>query len=372
VSGAPAKGGASPLLAARRRWGRLSPGPLPLPVRIVGVLIFFSLPLIFQWTGLQTGRYWLDVLNTVGLYAILALSLNVILGHAGMFNMGHAAFFGIGAYTTGILNTLHGWPIFLTLPVAGLAAGILAYVVARPIIHLRGDYLLIVTIGIVEIVRIAFTNDIFGLTGGPNGIVGISRPFFFGFRISQPFHFFYLIWAAVAITMLLFHFLEHSRFGRALKFIKEDTVAAEGIGVDTSRFKALAFVIGAVFAGFAGTLYAAKMGTISPESFNFGESVLLFTIVILGGSGSQRGVILGSFLVMGLPEVFRDFEDYRLLIFGAALVLMMIFRPQGLLPPGPSAYRLPPPWDTANGAAANGGPAANGGGSAADGGGKDG
>ncbi|MDR2199420.1 MAG: branched-chain amino acid ABC transporter permease [Deltaproteobacteria bacterium] len=301
--------------------------------------------MIFKITGLATARYWLDLLNTVGLYAILALSLNVILGHAGMFNMGHAAFFAVGAYTTAVLNTLCGFGVFLTLPLAGAAAGLFAYVVARPIIHLRGDYLLIVTIGIVEIIRIALVNDIFGVTGGPNGIVGISRPILFGYRVSRPHQFFYLIWFFVALTYILFHFLERSRFGRALKFIKEDTVAAEGIGVDASRYKLMAFVIGAVFAGFAGTLYSAKMGTISPDSFNFAESVILFTIVILGGSGSQKGVLLGAFLVMGLPEVFRGFENYRLLIFGAALVVMMIFRPQGLIPPVPARYVLPPPWD---------------------------
>ncbi|MDR2339687.1 MAG: branched-chain amino acid ABC transporter permease [Deltaproteobacteria bacterium] len=311
--------------------------------------MFFALPLVFQLLGLASARYWLDVLNVVGIYAILALSLNVILGYAGMFNMGHAAFFGIGAYTTAILNTIYGWPIFLTLPVAGAAAGLFAYVVARPIIHLRGDYLLIVTIGIVEIIRIALTNNVFGLTGGSNGIMGISRPYLFGFRISQPFHFFYLIWAAVAITVVVFRSLEESRYGRALKFIKEDTVAAEGIGVDTNGLRLMAFVVGATFAGFAGTIYSARMGTISPESFNFAESVTLFTIVILGGSGSQRGVILGAFLVAGLPELFRGLDKYRLLMFGAALVLMMIFRPQGLLPPKPASYRLPPPWDKPGG-----------------------
>jgi branched-chain amino acid transport system permease protein len=325
-------------------------------LKILGVAAFFCLPLAFRLTGLATAPYWLGVLNNVGISAILALSLNVILGHAGMFNMGHAAFFALGAYTTGVLNTVCGWPIFATLPVAGLAAGLFAYIAARPIIHLRGDYLLIVTIGIVEIIRIALINNVFGLTGGPNGIFGISRPQLFGFKIALPFHFFYLIWLSVALTALVFHFLERSRFGRALKFIKEDTVAAEGIGVNTSRLKILAFTIGAVFAGFAGTLYAAQMGTISPESFTFAESVMLFTIVILGGSGSQKGVILGAFLVMGLPEVFRGFQNYRLLVFGAALVLMMIFRPQGLLPPKAAEYQLPPPWDKFQSPPGQGGP----------------
>jgi branched-chain amino acid transport system permease protein len=318
---------------------------LPLPVLAAGALLFFLIPVFFRAAGLVSAPYWLDVLNTVGLYAILALSLNVILGHCGMFHMGHAAFFAVGAYVTAVLNLDYGWPVLWTLPVAGIAAGLFAAVVAGPIIHLRGDYLLIVTIGIVEIIRIALTNDIFGLTGGPNGRMGIARPSVFGFRITRPQHFFYLIWFSVAVSLVMFRRLELSRFGRALKFIKEDPVAAEGIGINTSRHKLLAFVIGAVWAGFAGTLYAARMRTISPDSFNFNESVVLFTIVILGGSGSQRGVLLGSFLIMGLPELFRGFQNSRLLVFGAAMVVMMIFRPQGLLPSRPASYHLPPPWD---------------------------
>ena len=306
-------------------------------LQVLLALAFFALP----WLGL--GSYWLDVLNMVGLYAILSLSLNIILGHAGMFHMGHAAFFAIGAYTTAILNTSYGWPIFATLPLAGLAAGIFATVVAAPIIHLRGDYLLVVTIGIVEIVRIALINNIFGLTGGSNGLVGIARPVFFGFRLTRPHHFFYLIWGFVALSMLLFYWLEHSRFGRALKYIKEDQMAAESMGVNTSRYKLLAFSIGAVWAGFVGTIYASQMRTISPGSFNFWESVVLFMIVILGGSGNQKGVLLGSFLVVGLPELFRGLQSSRLLVFGAALVIMMIFRPQGLLPPKTRNYKLPKP-----------------------------
>lgn len=305
-------------------------------VQAILAILFFMVPQF----GLKP--YWLGVLNQVGLYALLALSLNIILGHAGMFHMGHAAFFAVGAYATGILNTVHGWPIFATLPVAGLAAGLFALIVAAPIIHLRGDYLLVVTIGIVEIVRIALVNDIFGLTGGANGIIGISRPVFFGLRITKPGQFFYLIWGFVAITIILFHWLENSRFGRALNFIREDPVAAEGVGVNASRYKLMAFVIGAAWAGFVGTIYASQMRTISPGSFNFWESVVLFMIVILGGSGNKTGVLLGAFLVVGLPELFRGFQDSRLLFFGAALVLMMIFRPQGLLPPKGRAYRLPP------------------------------
>ncbi len=303
--------------------------------QIALVIVFFCLPQF----GL--GAYRLDVLNMVGMYAILALSLNIILGHCGMFHMGHAAFFAIGAYTTAILNTQHGWPILWTMPLAGIMAGLFAVAVAAPIIHLRGDYLLVVTIGIVEIVRIALVNDVFGLTGGPNGIVGIARPVLFGFRFTRPQHFFYFIWGFATLSYIMFNWLEHSRFGRALKYIKEDTVAAESMGVNTSRYKLLAFAIGAVWAGFVGTIYASQMRTISPGSFNFWESVVLFTIVILGGSGNQKGVLLGSFLVVGLPELFRDLQASRMLVFGAALIVMMIFRPQGLLPPKPRNYVIP-------------------------------
>ena len=282
--------------------------------------------------------YWTDVFNNVGLYAILALSLNVILGHCGLFHMGHAAFYAIGAYTAAILNTMYGVPVLWLMPLAGILAGLFAMIVARPIIHLRGDYLLIVTIGIVEIVRIALINNVFDITGGANGFFGISRPSVFGFKISKPDHFFYLIWGFAALTIFLLMRLEHSRFGRALLYIKEDEVAAGGSGINVAHHKLVAFVIGAVWAGMCGTIYAAKMTIIAPESFSFAESVILFTIVILGGSGSIPGVILGSFLLVGLPEVFRGLAEYRMLVFGAAMVLMMIFRNQGLLPPGPKRY----------------------------------
>jgi branched-chain amino acid transport system permease protein len=284
--------------------------------------------------------YWVDVLNNIGIYAILALSLNFILGHAGMFHMGHAAFFAVGAYITAILNTMYHIPIIWLMPLSGIAAALFAAVVARPIIHLRGDYLLIMTIGIVEIVRIALVNDIFGVTGGANGIFGIGRPEFFGLKIRRPHQFYYYIWIFLGISVLLFRMLEDSRFGRALNCIKEDELAAEGCGINTAHYKLIAFVLGAFWAGMVGNIYASKMMIISPESFSFWESVLYFTIVILGGSGSIPGVILGAFLIVGLPEIFRQFASARMLIFGAAMVIMMIFRPSGILPPLPRIYKL--------------------------------
>ena len=309
-------------------------------MKVPGHLLAGALFALLLCAPLALDRYWVDVLNSIGLYAILGLSLNIILGYAGMFHMGHAAFYAIGAYTTAILNTSYGVPVLWTLPLSGLAAALFALAVARPIIHLRGDYLLIVTIGMVEIVRIALINDVFGITGGANGIFGIDRPQLFGFKIRQPQHFFYLIWLFVGLTILLFSLLERSRFGRALNYLREDEVAAEGSGINTAAYKLAAFVLGAGWAGMAGTVFAAKMTIISPESFSFWESVVLFMIVILGGAGNIAGVILGAFLVVGLPEVFRDFASARMLFYGLAMMFMMIYRTQGILPPRPRVYSL--------------------------------
>jgi branched-chain amino acid transport system permease protein len=289
---------------------------------------------------LGLNAYWVDVFNSIGIYVVLSLSLNLIVGHAGIFNLGHAAFYAMGAYTAAIINTQYHIPVLLLIPVSGVVAGLFALIVARPIIHLRGDYLCIVTIGVGEILRIALVNNVFGITGGSNGIFGISRPNIFGLVIRTPTQFYYLIWVFVALTVFLFYLLEYSRFGRALNYLREDEVAAEGSGINTAHYKLWAFVVGAAWAGMIGNIYAAKMTIISPESFSFWESVVMFTIVILGGSGSIPGVLLGALLIVGLPELFREFASARMLIFGAAMVIMMIFRTQGLIPARLRTYRL--------------------------------
>ena len=276
--------------------------------------------------------YGVDVLDSVGLYALLALSLNLILGEAGLYDMGHAAFFAVGAYATAILSTRFGVPVLLTLPAAALAAGLFAALVALPVLRLRGDYLLIVTVGLGEIVRIALVNDVGGLTGGANGIFGIPRPVLLGMKLKTPEQHFWLIWGAVGLTVLVFRRLSASRFGRQLRALREDEVAAEGSGVDTARARLTVFVLGSAWAGMAGTLFAAKMTVVSPESFGFWESVLVFAMVLLGGAGSIPGVLLGAFLVAGLPELFRGLAGARMLVFGLALMAMMVFRPGGLWP----------------------------------------
>lgn len=290
---------------------------------------------------LALNDYWIDVLNQVALYAVLGLSLDLIVGRTGLFNLGHAAFYAVGAYTAAILNTRYHLPILALLPVSAAAAALFAAAIARPIIKLRGDYLCIVTIGVGEIVRIALINDVFGITGGVNGIFGIARPRLFGLVIRRPVHFHFLLWGFLGLTVLLFSRLHRSRFGRALTCVREDDTAAEGSGIDTASYKLAAFALGAAWAGMAGALYAAKMTIIAPESFNFWESVVMFALVILGGAGSIPGVILGAFLIVGLPEAFRGFAQARLFIFGLAMMAMMIFRTGGILPARPRRFEIP-------------------------------
>ncbi|MCL5045357.1 MAG: branched-chain amino acid ABC transporter permease, partial [Actinobacteria bacterium] len=208
----------------------------------LGYAVLGAALLVYPWLANQ---YWTDVATFFGLYIMLGLSLNIIVGYAGMFNLGHAAFYAVGAYSTGILSTILHIPTLILLPVSGLLAAAFAYLMARPILHLRGDYLAIVTIGFGEIVRIALYNDPGGLTGGPNGILGIARPSLGFFTFRHPMDYYYLILAFVAFTVYAMKRLEDSRIGRAWNYIREDEVAAEAMGIDTTGYKLLAFVLGA-------------------------------------------------------------------------------------------------------------------------------
>lgn len=275
--------------------------------------------------------YWIDIGFYFGIYALLGMSLNVVLGEVGLFDLGHTGFYAIGAYVTAILNTRFGIPVLALAPVSAIVAGLFAWLVTSPVIHLKGDYLCIVTIGIGEIVRLTMINNPFGMTGGPNGINGIDNPALL-FPIESSRQFYYYIWAIIGISIFALHRLQRSRTGRAWNFIREDEIAAEACGVDVRSHKLWAFVIGAAFAGLAGNIYASKQMSVSPESFTFMESSLLFCIVLLGGLGSIPGTILGALVITIFPEVFRPFANYRLLFFGLALMAMMIFRPAGILP----------------------------------------
>ena len=278
-------------------------------------------------------NYYIDVVFFFGIYALLGLSLNIVLGEVGLFDLGHAGFYAIGAYTTAILNTKLGIPILLLLPVSAIAAGLFAYIVCSPIIHLRGDYLCIVTIGMGEIVRLALINNPFDLTGGPNGVYGIDFPSFGGpFVVDSSIEYYFLIWVIVVLSIIGLIRLQRSRIGRAWNCIREDEVAAGSSGIDVRYYKLLAFVIGAALAGVAGNIYASKLMAVSPESFSFWESCMLFCIVLIGGMGSIPGILIGAAFISLFPEIFRPFAMYRMLIFGLVMILMMMFRPGGVWP----------------------------------------
>jgi len=310
----------------RRKFPALT---LPRPARLALLLASIAFLISFPF---WVSRYWVDVGFYVGLYALLGLGLNVILGEVGLFNLGHAAFWAIGAYTTAILNVRFGVPTLALLPVSALVAAGCAWLVSSPIIHLRGDYLCIVTIALGEIVRLVLINNPGGFTGGPNGIVGIARPSIFGHTIRTPTDFYFLIWVLVALCAFGLRQLQRSRIGRAWNYIREDEIAAAAMGVDVRSLKLLAFVIGASLAGMAGNVFAAKMRMVSPDSFTFMESCLMFVVVLLGGMGSIPGTIFGAALVVLFPEIFRPVAQYRMLFFGLALAATMYFRPGGLWP----------------------------------------
>ena len=277
--------------------------------------------------------YYIDIAFYFGIYALLGLSLNIVLGEVGLFDLGHAGFYAIGAYVTAILNTRYGIPILVLLPVSGLAAALFAYIVCSPIIHLKGDYLCIVTIGVGEIVRIALINNPFDLTGGPNGVFGIDFPRIGEFLvIDSSLEYYFLIWAVVGLSIIGLISLQNSRIGRAWNCIREDGIAASASGIDVRYYKLMAFVLGAGLAGIAGNIYASKLMCVSPESFSFWESCLMFCIVLIGGMGSIPGVLIGAAFISLFPEIFRPFAMYRMLVFGSVMILMMMFRPGGFWP----------------------------------------
>lgn len=297
--------------------------PLWWQVGLIAVAALLPLPL---------GDYYRSVLWRTGLYAILGLSLNIIVGYAGLFQLGHAAFYALGAYTAALLNLYLDVPLLLTLPASILVAAAFGYLITRPILHLRGDYLCIVTIAFGEVVRLALVNNIFGITGGANGLSGIDRPILFGLVLRQPIYHYYLVLLFLIIAIVTVQRLENSRLGRAWMCVREDEVAAEAMGIDTVRVKLLAFVIGSAWAGLAGWLYAGKLTVISPDLGKFLESVIMFCIVVLGGAGSIPGVFVGTLGMVTLPELSRPLKAWRDAWLGVAMVVMMIARPEGLWP----------------------------------------
>lgn len=274
---------------------------------------------------------WQAVAITFLIFAVVALSQDIVLGKSGMFNMGQALFFGMGAYTTAILNAQFGWPMLATIPLAILIPAVFGVILAGPIVHLRGDYLLVVTIGFNIVFVQVVQNNLGGVTGGPNGIFGLDSMSLFGIQLISQIAVYYFAFAVLLLTLWIMRNLEHSKVGRALHYLREDQLAAESIGINTRVYKIFAFALGAGIAGLAGTVYATQYAAVSPEGFDFIQSVLFFSIVIVGGS-SVPGVLIGVFVMFVLPEIFREFATWRFFIFGFAMIAAMILRPRGIIP----------------------------------------
>ncbi|TVM17635.1 branched-chain amino acid ABC transporter permease [Oceanidesulfovibrio indonesiensis] len=312
---------------------------LAAPPLWIYILIGAALALAFPWF---TSRYAQDIAISVLIYISLGLGLNVVVGLCGLLDLGYIAFYGVGAYTYALLSIHYGFPFWVALPFAATFAAIAGCFIGYPTLRMRGDYLAIVTLGFGEIIRIVLNNWM-SLTNGPNGLLGIDAPavlipdFSDGFSLEVFFlknlgYLYYVALGLAIFSIVGVYRLNFSRIGRAWEAIREDETAAELMGVNTFRFKLLAYAMGAVFGGLAGAFFAARMRFVSPESFTFIESALVLSMVVLGGMGSIPGIMLGALALIALPEVFREFELYRMLAFGGVMTLMMLFRPAGLIP----------------------------------------
>jgi len=272
--------------------------------------------------------YLITILITVIVYAMLAHSLNIITGHAGQISLGHAAFFGIGAYTSALLYTGAGFPFWVSVPLAAVVAGIVGALLGIPCLRVRDDFLAITTMGIGFVVEAVFLYIPF--FGGAMGIGGINLPGWFGREMSKP-EYFLLILIVFILLILLDRRLGRSWIGLAWSSIREDEQAAEAMGVDVVRFKVMAFVLGSSIAGLAGGFYAHFLTFIMPQNFGFGQSIVILCMVVFGGIGTRWGPILGAIILGVLPEISRPIMEYRTLIYGLLLLAMMRFQPGGLL-----------------------------------------
>jgi branched-chain amino acid transport system permease protein len=308
-------------------------------VKLPAAIVFAVLAVLFPFI---TSLYQTNIMITALQYVILALGLNIVIGLGGMLHLGYAAFYAVGAYTYALLNINFGISFWVALPLGGLIAAVFGILLGIPVLRLRGDYLGIVTLGFAEIVRIVLENWV-GLTNGPRGIPGIDRPKLFGieFGLSEATDFtYYIALGLVILTIFIVYRLENSRVGRAWVAMREDDIASEAMGIDITRAKLTAFSLGALWAGLAGVLFAAKTTFVSPKSFTLMESITVLLAVVLGGMGSIPGVIIGALIVSLLPEALRQFSQYRMLLFGALLVVMMVFRPGGIIQKRRRAYRF--------------------------------
>ncbi len=277
--------------------------------------------------------YQTSIMITALMYVMLGLGLNIVVGLAGLLDLGYVAFYAVGAYFYALMNHHFGLGFWFALPLSGALAATFGLLLGFPVLRLRGDYLAIVTLGFGEIIRLILENwNDFSF--GPSGIAGISRPSTLGLQLTLQQHMVYLYYIMIALvlfTMLVVNRLRDSRIGRAWIALREDEVACQAMGIDKTGTKLRAFALGATWAGFVGCILAAKTTFINPASFTFMESAMILSIVVLGGMGSIVGVIVGAFILILMPEYLRAFSEYRMLAFGAAMVLIMVFRPQGII-----------------------------------------
>ncbi|HDH12566.1 MAG TPA: high-affinity branched-chain amino acid ABC transporter permease LivM [Nitrospirae bacterium] len=306
-----------------------------IPILIAAALFAAVFPFIFS-------TYQVNIMATVLMYVMLGLGLNIVVGLAGLLDLGYVAFYAVGAYSYALLNYHFGLSFWIALPAGALIGAVFGILLGFPVLRLRGDYLAIVTLGFGEIIRLILENwNEFSF--GPSGIANIPRPSLFGIHFSlqgATIYLYFIMIGLVLFTIFVVNRLQNSRIGRAWIALREDEIACQAMGIDKVKTKLAAFALGATWAGMAGVIFAAKTTFINPASFTFLESALILSIVVLGGMGSIIGVICGAFILILLPEYLRAFSDYRMLLFGAIMVLMMVFRPQGLISNVRRSYEL--------------------------------
>lgn len=277
--------------------------------------------------------YQTNILISCLVYIVLGLGLNIVVGLAGLLDLGYVAFYAVGAYAYALCNMHWDVGFWFMLPVGAILGALLGLILGFPVLRLRGDYLAIVTLGFGEIIRLVLENwgDV---TMGPSGISSIARPEFFGTKlgvIGSTTYMYYIMLGLLVFTIFCVNRLQNSRIGRAWLALREDEIACQAMGIDKMKTKLMAFSLGATWAGMAGVVFAAKTTFVNPASFTFWESAIILSIVVIGGMGSIRGVIAGAIILILVPEYLRDFAEFRMLLFGAIMVLVMVFRPQGLI-----------------------------------------
>jgi branched-chain amino acid transport system permease protein len=320
--------------ALRERLDELSPAQqkrMQLFGLLAGVLLLVILPELL-------GTYLSEVVNNVGLYILMGLGLNIVVGFAGLLDLGYVAFFAIGAYSMAVLTSqgslgITGMTFWEALPFCILVAASAGIILGVPVLRMRGDYLAIVTLGFGEIIRILALSDMLKpFIGGAQGVLKIPKPPFFGLSLVKPEQFYYVVLGGCLLAAFVSYRLAESRLGRQWMAMREDEDVAEAMGIRLVSAKLLAFATGAAFSGMAGALFASKLTSIFPHSFSLIISINVLCLIIIGGMGSMPGVVVGALILVGLPELLREFAEYRLLMYGALLVVMMLAKPEGFWP----------------------------------------